>query len=637
MQLDWATTLRTAERHISRGRTNAAIEEYHKLVTSDPSDLGILNTLGDLYVRVGATEQARLIFSRAAQGFRHQGFTSKAIAIYKKLLRIDPSDVDSTVSLAQCYVTQGRRGDAGRLYADIAEAYESAGLDDKALDIYQRMAEIDPSNVSMLMMLGERWLREGMKQRAHASFAAAGEELCRQKKDHQALAAYLKAQAAQPDDHKTLYAITSICSAMGQAASAIAILCESLTRNPDDAGLLKILGSAYLSAGQLDDAETTFQRLLALDPGAYRNLMTVGERFMETGDLDRAVQLIDGFVDSLIANRTEHEAVDFLKKALAFDPQNAPALRRLARIFRRLREDFNLTPILSAIANSALSRGDRDEAIEALTELCTLQPYVRTHRDALERLGVDAPARPLAAFSATASAGQYTTRGDATQGGYTAAYQSYVADSTNSQTLCKSSWTNEVPNEIDLYLALNQVDASESVLSSDARDYFDTDRVSHDGWSLEIDAHEFIDADDIPSVPSSPDFSIPAAVDAAVTDFELLPSDNRRRKTRVPARVPVVVISDSGGWREFTETVDVSDAGLTLQLAHPITPSTSLRVLIEMTKWPERVARTRARNTTNGIVRHCLTRPGESHLVGVELPYDQESLMFADTICDQLM
>jgi tetratricopeptide (TPR) repeat protein len=638
MLCDWSTTRRTAEKHLSRGQINAAIEEYRKLVNWDPSDLSILNTLGDLYVRVGSTEQAKLIFSRAARGFRHQGFTSKAIAIFKKLLRIDPSDLDSTVSLAQCYVTQGLRGEAGRLYEDVAEAYKRAGLEDKALDIYQRMAEIDPSNVSMLMMLGERWLRDGIRQRAHASFVTAGEELWRQKDDQQALIAFLKAQAAQPDDLKTLSAITSICAATGQADSAIPILSEALTRNPGDADLLKILGSAYLSAGRLDDAEITFQRLLALDAGAYRDLLTVGDRLLESGDLDRAVQLIDGFVDSLIINRTEHEAVDFLKKALARDPHHPSSLRRLARIFRRLREDFNLTPILNAIAEGALRRGDHDEAIEALKELCTLQPYERTHRDALERLGVQAPARPLDTSSATESDRKATTADDATQGGLlrTAADQSRDADSPESQTLDKPSWTNEAYNGTEMHLALKQIYATDNLLNSDAKNYFDTDRVSQERWLLAIGTHEFIGADDILSVPSLArhDFSMSAGADATVTDFELLPPGNRRRMTRVSARVPVVVISDSGGWREFTETVDVSDAGLTLQLAHPITPSTSLRVLIEMTKWPDRVERVRALGTTNGIVRHCLNRPGKPHLVGVELQHTQGALPFADTTCN---
>jgi hypothetical protein len=104
--------------------------------------------------------------------------------------------------------------------------------------------------------------------------------------------------------------------------------------------------------------------------------------------------------------------------------------------------------------------------------------------------------------------------------------------------------------------------------------------------------------------------------------FELLAAENRRRSPRVSARVPLVVISDKAGWREFTETVDVSDSGLTLKLAHHIPPMTDLQVSFEMAKWPE-ITGVPAMNTAKAIVRHCRMRPGQPHLVGVELTSTQ--------------
>src|SRR6266487_1588370 len=177
MRVDCSKTLRTAERHLSRGRITGAIEEYRKLVNWDPSDLTTLNTLGDLYARAGLYEEAKRIFSRVAQGYRHQGSTPKAIALLKKLLRIDPTDLDSAAQLADYYLAQGLRGEASRQYADVAYACRCAGREAKALHAYQRMAEIDPSNKSLLMALdrgehrnlpgvGEKFLENGDLDRA---------------------------------------------------------------------------------------------------------------------------------------------------------------------------------------------------------------------------------------------------------------------------------------------------------------------------------------------------------------------------------------------------------------------------------------------------------------------------------------
>ena len=360
MSFDCSKTLRSAERHLSRGRITRAIEEYRKVANWDPTDLTTLNTLGDLYARVGLNEDAKRIFSRVAQGYRHQGSTAKAIALLKKLVRIDPTDIDSAAQLADYYLARGLRGEAGRQYADVADAYRRAGREDKALDAYKRMAEIDPPNASPL------------------------------------------------------------------------------------------------SAGCLDDAERTFQKLIAIDSGEHRNPQVVEEKSLENGDVDRAVEQIDGLVDALIANRDEQEALDFQFVAAA--------------------EIVGMTPF-SQQNISSVSAG----AIHGMT------PF------------------------------------------------------------------------------------SEESISS------------------------------------------------GTNDFELVTAENRRRTPRVSTRVPLIVISDTGGWGELTETVDVSEVGLKLRLAHHVAPTTVLRVSIDIAKWPETVARIPAMNATRGIVRYCRQSPAGSNLVGVEL------------------
>ena len=587
MKFDWAQTLRTAERHLSRGKLNAAIEEYRKLVEWDPTDLVMLNTLGDVYLRAGLNNRATQIFSQIAQAYRDQGFTSKAIAVLKKLVRMDPLDLDAAAGLAECYTAQGLLGDAARQYADVADAHKRAGREEKALDAYQRMADIDPSNASMLIMLGDRWIHEGLPQRAQASFIAAGDEYSRQGDDQQALIAYMKAQEVLPGEHKTLAAIERICSARGEAQIAISLLCDSVSRNPSDAQLHRILGSAYLSAGLLDDAERTFAKLLALDSQEYRNLLIVAERFLEKGDLDRAAAEIDWFIDDLIANRSEQEAVDFLHKVLELDPEHTASLKRLAQISRRLREDFTLVPILQRVAAGALRRGDHQQAVDALQELCSLEPGEDRHREALKNLGVEPPPTRFGVCSSDTS-------------------PKHASIDSASHTAAELAHKQMYESEVLLELETNSPQLS-----------IPTD---HKRRRRVADTHQFVPADGIDEFSGALNPNTSSLLSSnAITDFELLEAENRRRSPRVSARVPLVVISDQAGWREFTETVDVSDSGLTLKLAHPIPPMTILQMSFEMTKWPEMLTSVPTMNTAKGIVRHCRTRPGQPNLVGVEL------------------
>jgi len=203
MSFDRSQTFGTVERHLASGRIAAAIEEYRKIVSCDPTDLTALNTLGDLYVRVGLLNEAKRIFWRVARGYHQLGFTTKAIAVFKKLLRMDRSDSDSALRLAECYLSQGLRSEAGRHFADVAKASEQSGREDQAFAAYQRLAELDPSNPALLMKLGERWLTYGLTQKAYDAFNAAVHEYSAQGDDERAQDAYLKAQAVRPDNEKS--------------------------------------------------------------------------------------------------------------------------------------------------------------------------------------------------------------------------------------------------------------------------------------------------------------------------------------------------------------------------------------------------------------------------------------------------
>jgi tetratricopeptide (TPR) repeat protein len=551
MTVNPSQTLRTAERHLSRGKISAAIEEYRKLVNWDPSDLNLLNQLGDLYVRAGVTDQAKLIFSKVAQGYSHQGFTSKTVAILKKLLRIDPEDLDAAVSLAECYVAMGLRGQAGRQYEDIAGAHKLAGREDRALEIYQRIADINPSNTSLLLMLGERWFDEGIKERAHASYSAAADEFYKLGEHDTALAAYLKAQDALPDEHDTLSAIAKVCAALGDTEKALSILNDALARNPNDVELYKILGSAYVSAGRIGDAVSTFQKLMTLDGGQYPSLLIVGENLLETGDLDQAVQQVDLFLEGLMSTRNEQVAIDLLKKVLERDSEHPASLRKLAEIYRRLCEDFNLIPTLTALAEAAVRRGDKDEAIEAYKELCSLEPFELSHTHALQTLGVVSPSSTLAVCLPSEESRTETPNQLSHETAAMSQAVPLTAVGAYGFNAVRNIEVPGTPTEAELQVALNQIYAAELSRNAAIKDLAESGVLTDELWAASAVAEKSLVLADI-GVSNSPAIPQLASMANVDTGFDLIPTtSNRRRAERVTARVPVVVISDKG-WREFT-------------------------------------------------------------------------------------
>ncbi len=388
MSLNKSKVLRSAEKYVLQGKIPAAIDEYRKVVDADPSDLTTINTLGDLYVRAGRIQDAINNFSRIADSYREGGFTLKAIAMLKKISKLDPTNVETAMKLANLYSQQGLLVEARQQYLQVADAYARKGETRKALEAYQKIADLDPSNTSVRMKLGEIYTREGFTEQAHESFIMAGSEFLRKGDTEQALNANLKAISVKSDSMQALTAIATIYTQHGQIDRAINLLCDAFERNPGDIELLTILGRTYLQAGMMDDAERTFLSLVELDRNRYHYLLEVGRRFLQMGDLDRAAEQIDGCLDVLIAKREEDKAIDFLRKILDRDMNHVGALRRLVQIFLRIREDHNVIATLNSLVEAAMRKGDDEAAIEALKDLARMEPDEPMHLQRLYTLGV---------------------------------------------------------------------------------------------------------------------------------------------------------------------------------------------------------------------------------------------------------
>ncbi|HKP12696.1 MAG TPA: tetratricopeptide repeat protein [Blastocatellia bacterium] len=388
MSLNKSKVLRSAEKYVLQGKLPAAIDEYRKVVDADPSDLTTINTLGDLYVRAGRIQDAINNFSRIADSYREGGFTLKAIAMLKKISKLDPTNVETAMKLANLYSQQGLLVEARQQYLQVADAYARKGETRKALEAYQKIADLDPSNTSVRIKLGEIYAREGFTEQAHESFILAGSEFLRKGDTEQALNANLKAISIKSDSMQALTAIATIYTQHGQIDRAINLLCDAFERNPGDVELLTILGRTYLQAGMMDDAERTFLSLVELDRNRYHYLLEVGRRFLQMGDLDRAAEQIDGCLDVLIAKREEDKAIDFLRKILDRDMNHVGGLKRLAQIFLRIREDHNVIATLNSLVEAAMRKGDDEAAIEALKELARMEPDEPMHLQRLYTLGV---------------------------------------------------------------------------------------------------------------------------------------------------------------------------------------------------------------------------------------------------------
>src|ERR1700684_4600389 len=84
--------LDAAHKYLQQGKLPQAIAEYQHILKNEPKDQVTLMTLGDLLVRQGETFQALEYFEPLPQSLLNDRFTTKAIAIYKKVAKLAPEE-----------------------------------------------------------------------------------------------------------------------------------------------------------------------------------------------------------------------------------------------------------------------------------------------------------------------------------------------------------------------------------------------------------------------------------------------------------------------------------------------------------------------------------------------------------------
>ena len=165
-----------AQKLLHQGKIAQAIQEYVQILKHEPKDQATLMTVGDLYVRQGDTFQALEYFERLAQIYLADGFVTKAIAIYKKIAKLAPEETRPVEKLAELYVQQGVLSEARPIYLQLAELHQRAGRQPQAAALLRKLLEAEPDNLRVLTRLAElavastsRRRRRGLPHRGGAA------------------------------------------------------------------------------------------------------------------------------------------------------------------------------------------------------------------------------------------------------------------------------------------------------------------------------------------------------------------------------------------------------------------------------------------------------------------------------------
>jgi tetratricopeptide (TPR) repeat protein len=387
MVFEKAKVLKAAEKFLSQGKINAAIKEYRQIVENDEDDLTTLNMLGDLCVREGQNEEAISCFSRIAEHYSQQEFNLKAIAMYKKIERLQPRDPAIANKLATLYASQGLAADARAQYLIVADAYTKAGRPKQTFEILHKVADLDPHNTEIRLKLAEGYLKENLGSEATKAFLEAATRLFDTGHFEKALKAYSRALEIRPNEDAALRGVVSAHVALGSADEAAELLERMLAERPEDPELLLMLSRTYIDAENAPGAERVIASLVTHDASKYPRFIEVARLYLGLDKVDDATRVLASIAEQLLAGRAESDLMELVQEVLARNPEHVEALRLLVRIHWWQRDMDNLRLALERLVESAEAAGRAQDERYALTQLVRLVPDEQRYADRLEVLG----------------------------------------------------------------------------------------------------------------------------------------------------------------------------------------------------------------------------------------------------------
>jgi len=385
-----------AHKYLQQGKMSQAIAEYQQILKNEPKDQVTLMTLGDLFVRQGETFQALEYFERLAKIFLTDGFTTKAIAIYKKVAKLAPEETRPLERLAELYVQQGVLSEARPLYLQLAEVHLKAGRQPQAAALLRKLLEAEPDNLRVHTKLGELQLVMGQQKEAIETFQIGVQRVL----DHGDYAETVRlADRILKIDAQHLPTLTSKARALigaGKRAEASTLL-ESFPDQDAGGETTAMLLKLHLESGHPEKATALAEKVFARAPKNYAQVHHVASVLVEAGDFDRAQALLALIRDTMI-DSGDHEALAQTFSRLAERrPENIEPLEWLVDLYGRASDSFRLPDALAQLARALELAGNDKRALETYEQLLARSPEDETTRRKYMKLRAKAGLEPMAA------------------------------------------------------------------------------------------------------------------------------------------------------------------------------------------------------------------------------------------------
>jgi len=373
MAYNKSKNVEAAQKLLNQGKVAQAIAEYQQILKYEPRDQVTLMTIGELYIRQGETFQAIDYFERLAQIFVGDGFLTKAIAVYKRIAKLAPEEIRPLEKLADLYVQQGVMSEARPLFLQLAEIHLKGNRQAEAISLLKKLLLAEPDNLRIQIRLADLYQAMGQTKEALDSYISASQRALARGDHAESEKLADKALKLEPNNLASIIVKARSYSSQGNAAKAAELL-EEFTDLEKGGEQTEFLLDLYVKSSGWDKATALALRVFEADEKNFGPMQRIVEGLLGSGNGEKAMAILEKSRIPMI-DAGEHEVIGKLLNELAASlPGRIEPLEWLVELYGRTSDSFRLPDALAHLGDALSTDGQLERAKQIFEQLVDREP-----------------------------------------------------------------------------------------------------------------------------------------------------------------------------------------------------------------------------------------------------------------------
>src|SRR6266853_651196 len=399
MAYNKSKNVEAAQKLLNQGKVAQAIAEYQNILKYEPRDQVTLMTIGELYIRQGETFQAIDYFERLAQMFVGDGFLTKAIAVYKRIAKLAPEEIRPLEKLADLYVQQGVMSEARPLFLQLAEIHLKGNRQPEAVALLKKLLLAEPDNLRIQIRLADLYTAMGQIADAIEAYVAAAQRALARGDSAECEKLADRALKLDPKNMAAVIVKARIQSSKGDVAEAAKAL-EQVADLDKGGEQTELLLDLYLKNSDWEQAAALASRVFDADPKNFGPAQKITEALLQADEGERAMELLERIRVPMVDAGEQENVGRLLNDLSARLPGRIEPLEWLVEFYGRTSDSFRLADSLAHLGDALASAKQYERAKEVYEQLVARQPESdapkRKLNAVLRKLGHDVQEDPPA-------------------------------------------------------------------------------------------------------------------------------------------------------------------------------------------------------------------------------------------------